>query len=49
MQHQQTYECLAHKPHKQKFFKTPDVEKDNGNYGGGVKEADLASCILMSY
>lgn len=49
MHYQQTCECLASKPHKQKLFKTLYTEKNNRNDGGGGAEADLASCILMSY
>lgn len=47
--YQQASECLASKPHKQKLFKTLDAEKAKGNDGGKGEEADLASCILMSY
>lgn len=35
MHYQQTQECLASKPHKQKLLKTLDAEKDNRNNGGG--------------
>lgn len=49
MHYQQTHECLASEPHKQKLLKTLDAEKDNGNDGRGGEKADLASHILMSY